>query len=169
LEAFDELVSAHQARVYALAYRIMGNPEDASDVQQETFVRAWRSLGKFRKDAEFSTWLHRITVNLCISMKRRKDYQSTEPLCEDRLSASVDSGGIACLEKTDVATTVRKVMAALPAHYRALLVLREVEGRCFEEVARILGCSEQSARSRACKARKLLRERIRPYLEEEMQ
>ena len=76
---------------------------------------------------------------------------------------------MATLEATETAIALRKVMAAIPAHYRALLVLREIEGRCFEEVARILGCSEQSARTRASKARKLLRDRMRPYLEEEYQ
>ncbi|MDO8684035.1 MAG: sigma-70 family RNA polymerase sigma factor [Armatimonadota bacterium] len=64
LAAFNELVARHQERVHALAYRILGNAEDAADIQQETFVRAWTKLGKFRQQAAFSTWLHRITVNL---------------------------------------------------------------------------------------------------------
>ncbi|MCL5102778.1 MAG: sigma-70 family RNA polymerase sigma factor [Armatimonadetes bacterium] len=167
LDAFDQLVLKHQARVYALAYRILGNGDDAADVQQETFVRAWRSLGKFRRDAELTTWLHRITVNLCLTIKRKRDYSYTEPLVEDRMRYSGEAVGTACMEATETAIALRKVVGAMPAHYRALLVLREIEGRCFEEIARILGCSPQSARSRACKARKLLRDRMRPYLEGE--
>ena len=89
LEAFDKLVSTHQERVYALAYRMLSNPEDAADVQQETFVRAWNSLKKFRGDAEFSTWLHRIAVNICLSMRKRREFTVSEPMFEDciRLSA----------------------------------------------------------------------------------
>lgn len=167
LDAFDQLVTHHQARVYALAYRMLGNGDDAADVAQETFVRAWRSLRKFRRDAEFATWLHAITVNLCLTMRRKRDRCQTEPLVEDRLRYSGESVGAACMEATDTAIALRKVVGAMPAHYRALLVLREIEGRCFEEIAGILGCSAQSARTRACKARKLLRDRMRPYLEEE--
>jgi len=169
LEAFDKLVSTHQERVYALAYRMLGNPEDAADVQQETFVRAWNSLTKFRGDAEFSTWLHRIAVNICLSMRKRREFTVSEPMFEDCIRLSAEPVGVATLEATETAIALRKVMAAIPAHYRALLVLREIEGRCFEEVARILGCSEQSARTRASKARKLLRDRMRPYLGEEYQ
>lgn len=167
LEAFDELVMHHQERVFALAYRMLGNPEDARDVQQETFVRAWKYLSKFRGDAEFSTWLHRITVNLCLSVRKKVEINACEPLFEDNLNHSYEHSGIATMEAAETAITIRKVMAAMPSHYRALLVLREIEGRCFEEIARIIGCSEQSARTRASKARKMLRERMRPYLGED--
>ena len=69
--AFDQLILQHQERVFALAYHILGNAEDAADVQQETFVRAWTKLGDFRGHAAFATWLHRIAVNICIRRKRR--------------------------------------------------------------------------------------------------
>lgn len=167
MDAFDQLVARHQSRAYALAYRIMWNGDDAADVQQETFVRAWRSLRKFRCEAEFATWLHRITVNLCLSMKRKSENSRTEPLVEDRLRYSSQPAGAVCMEATETALALRKAIGAMPNHYRAMLVLREIEGRCFEEIGRILGCSAQSARVRACKARKLLRDRMRPYLEEE--
>lgn len=90
LAAFDRLVSLHQERVFALACRILGSVEDASDIQQETFIRAWSSLRKFRHDASFSTWLHRITVNLCLSRKRRREYTLYQPEIDDRISDGVD-------------------------------------------------------------------------------
>src|SRR5450759_5384388 len=71
LNAFDGLINLHQDRVFALAYRMLGNSEDAADVQQETFIQAWRSLHRFRGDAALSTWLHRIAVNICLSRRRR--------------------------------------------------------------------------------------------------
>ena len=166
-DAFDELVALHQERVFALAYRILGNAEDAADVQQETFVKAWRSLRKFRQDAAFSTWLHRITVNACISRKRKADRETTVVFNEDVADNPARSTEVGCLEKTETAAVVRKVVDGMPAHYRALIVLREIEGRSFEEVAGVLGCSVASARTRASKARKMLRDRMRPYFAEE--
>lgn len=167
LRAFDELVWRHQARVYALARRILGDADDAADVQQDTFVRAWRSLRKFRLESEFRTWLHRIAVNLCLTRKRRRKPALDVPFDDDirwEGEASAEPSVVVCLEKAEIAVRVRRVMWAMPLHYRVLLVLREVEGRPFGEIARILGCSEQSARVRAAKARQMLRERIQPYL-----
>ena len=161
--AFDQLIAQHQGRVYALAYRILGNPDDAADVQQETFVRAWQHLRKFRQDASFSTWLHRITVNLCLSMKRRKDYAVHEQWDEN---VHTPDSGTACPEQTEAVIALRTVLAAMPGHHRVLIVLRDMEERPFEEIADILGCSVVSARTRLCKARSLLRERMRPYLED---
>jgi len=166
VRAFDALVSLHQDRVFALAYRMLGDSEDAADVQQETFLQAWRNLRKFRGEAEFSTWLHRITVNLCLSRKRRKVIVS-EPLDDHVLVRSPDPGPVACLERTETIATVRRVLDAMPAHYRVLIVLRDMEGRSYEETACVLGCSVESVRTRLHKARKLLREKMRPYIEEE--
>lgn len=167
LSAFDRLIAAHQERVFALAYRMLGNAEDAADAQQETFVQAWRNLSRFRGDAAFSTWLHRITVNTCLSRRRRPQPVQLEPVLEERLESSDQSEGVSCLVKTETSMMVQKVIAGLPAHYRTLVILREIEERSFEEVAQILGCSLSSARTRASKARKLLRERLGPYLSEE--
>ena len=165
LEAFDELVSAYQARVYALARRMLGSEDDAADVQQESFVLAWRSLRGFKGNSEFGTWLYRITVNLCISWKRRRIEEAVEPSFFEEKAGSVGPSAAACLEKAETVVTVRRVLASMPGHHRALIVLREMEGRPFEEIAGILGCSVASARTRACRARAMLRERMRPYLE----
>lgn len=165
LGAFDALVSLHQDRVHALAYRILGNAEDAADVQQETFLLAWRNLSKFRREAQFSTWLHRITVNLCLSRKRRKSFVS-EPL-EEQTMRSYEPGPVACLERTETIMTVRKVLNGMPAHYRTLIVLRDMEERSYDEIAGILDCSIESVRARLHNARKLLREKMRPFIEEE--
>lgn len=166
LRAFDALVSLHQNQVHALAYRILGHDEDAADVQQETFVQAWRNLRKFRRESQFSTWLHRITVNLCLSRKRRREI-SCEPLEDHLCLRSPEPSPAACLERTEDAAAVRRVIDAMPGHYRVLIVLREMEERSYDEIAEILGCSIESVRTRLHKARKLLREKMRPYIEEE--
>jgi len=162
LQAFDALVSIHQARVFALARRMLSNDDDAADVQQETFVRAWRSLRKFRCDAEFATWLHRITVNLCLT-RRRRETAVENSYFADAVSGAEPSAA-AMLEKAELAAETRKALAEMPANHRVLIVLREIEGRPFEEIARILGCSESSARTRACRARNMLRQKMKPYL-----
>ena len=168
VEAFDELMLAHQAQVYALARRMLGDHDDAADIQQETFVQAWRSLKRFRGDARFATWLHRIAVNLCLSRKRRKDVTVERGLVEDQAGQSSESPA-ACMQRAETAVMFRKVLAGMPAHYRVLIVLRVIEERTYEEIGRMLGCSIESARRRACKARNLLRERMRPFLAEEEQ
>lgn len=170
LRAFDELMARHQQRVFALAYHMLADADDAADVQQETFVRAWQALRKFRRDAEFSTWLHRITVNLCLSRRRSADKLRSKSeagngwVFEDSLFHSAEPAAVACLERRELAAEVRRVLIGMPAHHRALIVLREIEGRPFEEIARILRCSERSARTRACRARGVLRQRLQPYL-----
>jgi len=163
--AFDELVARHQDRVFALSFRILANFDDAADVQQEAFVRAWVSLKKFKGRSAFSTWLHSITVNLCISRKRRNPPVQIEPLEEERLSSG--ESGVACMQRSETRAIVQRALAELPAHYRVLLVLREIEGRSCEETAQIVGRSVVSVRTSLCRARRLLREKIRPYLEEE--
>ena len=165
--AFDELVSRHQQRVYALAYRILGAAEDASDIQQETFIRAWLSLKKFRGQAAFYTWLHRITVNLCLSRKRKLS-SSVEVLpFDENIRQSVEPGVATCAQSVETTVMVRAALSTVPAPCRALLVLRDIEGRPYEEIARIVGGSIESVRTRLSRARKMLRERMRPYLEEE--
>jgi RNA polymerase sigma-70 factor (ECF subfamily) len=165
--AFDELIARHQDRVFALAFRILGNAEDAADVQQETFVKVWVSIGKFRGSAAFSTWTHRITVNLCLSRKRKKDWsEKPEQLDEDR-HYCLAQGSTTCIEKLETSIVVRQALAAIPARQRTLIVLRDLEGRSFEEIAEIVGGSPESVRTRLSRARKLLREKIRPYLVEE--
>ena len=162
--AFDELVARHQDRVFALSFRMMANVEDAADIQQETFVRAWTKLRSFKRRAAFSTWLHRITVNLCLSRKRRASID-IEPLYEEHISAS-ESGGVACMQRTETKAVVQAAIAELPAHYRVLIVLREIEGRSCDEIGLIVGRSPDSVRTGLYRARKLLRKKIGPYLEE---
>ena len=166
-EAFEEIISIHQGRVFTLAYRMLGNADDAADVQQETFLRVWRKLSGFRGDSDLATWLHRITVNICLSWKRRKSRIDYSVCVEDTVVFSETGNPATMIEKTELVGVLRKVLASMPTHHRALIVLKDLEGRSFEEMAKILGCSVASVRTRLCKARKLLRERMTPYMAEE--
>jgi RNA polymerase sigma-70 factor (ECF subfamily) len=164
--AFDELMSRHQERVFALAYRIMGNAEDAADVQQEAFVRAWTSLPRFRGDSAFATWIHRITVNLCLSRKRRKSSSmAVEELDENQSYKSGSQGD--CQDSAVDALAVRQLLSTIPPNQRTLLVLRDIEGRSISEIAEVLGGSAGSIRKNLWRARKLFREKARPMFEED--
>lgn len=164
--AFDELVARHQERVYALAYRVLGDAEDAADIQQESFVRAWTSLSRFRGDAAFSTWLHRITLNLCLTRKKRKPAASAEILDEEHgYPGGLEDHG--CRDALVDALAVRQILSEIPARHRSLLVLREIEGRSVAEIAEMLGGSEGAVRKHLWRARKLFRARAERVFRED--
>jgi RNA polymerase sigma-70 factor (ECF subfamily) len=169
IKAFDALVELHQRQVFALAYRMLGNKDDADDVQQETFVRAWRKIGQFRGGSAFATWLHRIAANLCLSRRRRVNHCALDTAIENELDRWTEesNGFAATLVKSETAAQLQKALAGLPGQYRIFLVLRHMEERSFEEIAEIVGCSVASAWTRTSKARRLLRERMGTYLAED--
>ena len=164
-KAFDQLVARHQERVFALAYRMLGNAEDAADIQQEAFVHAWTKLRSFRGEAAFTTWLYRVTVNACVSRKRRRSpSDSTEELDECRV---ITQQGARCQEQVLDRVMVRELLSSIEPKQRALLIMREVEGRSVEEIARITCSSLDTVRKRLWRARKLFRERLREYMSED--
>jgi RNA polymerase sigma-70 factor, ECF subfamily len=165
--AFDELVSRHQERVFALAYRMLGDAEDAADVQQETFLRAWTSLGRFRGDAAFTTWLHRITVNSCLSRRRRSNPRTSAESLDECRAYTYSGSGVTCQERVLNRVMIREVLASIPANQRTLLVLKEVEERSIEEIAQITGSSVSTVRKQLWRARKLFRKRLREYVSED--
>jgi len=168
LSAFDEIVALHQNRIYNLCYWMLGNRDDAADASQEAFVRAYRSLERFRGDASFATWLHRIAVNVSLdAVQRRK----RGPLLYSDLESGDDSPPE--LEPVDyghdpqnVATrrersqAVRQAMALLPEHYRVVLVLFDLENHSYEEVGELLSLPLGTVKSRLNRARLALREKL---------
>jgi len=164
VSAFDQLVSRHQERVFTLAYHIFGNAEDAADVQQETFLRAWTKLRDFRGQAAFATWLHKITVNVSISRKRK--FRRFFSLGQDETPAC-DADPTDCQERLVNAVVVRELLADIPVSHRTLLVLREVEGMSIKEIADVTGSSVDAVRKKLWRVRKLFGERLRRRLLED--
>lgn len=144
--AFDEIVRRHQRHVYQVCYRFVNNPEDASDLAQDVFVRAWKGLARFRGQSALSTWLHRIAVNASlnrVSVKRLP----VEPIggqefVDQRASSAADG-----LMRDERAARVRAAIAQLPAKQRATLVLRIYHELPHEEIARQLGGSVGAAKA----------------------
>jgi RNA polymerase sigma-70 factor (ECF subfamily) len=140
-EAFDLIVVRHRRSVYQVCYRFAHNHEDASDMAQETFVRAWRGLGQFRGQSALSTWLYRIAVNVCLNKASLKAVP-TEALGDgDRLEDTRAERPGAELQRSERARAVRRAIQSLPRKQRATLVLRMYHELSHQQIADILGSS----------------------------
>ena len=143
-EAFDVIVERHQRQIYQLCYRFVGNHEDASDLSQDVFVRAYRGLKTFRAQASLGTWLYRIAVNVCLNKVSAKP--RSEPLdpllaANDERVASMEETAAEALLRGERAALVRAAIARLPKKQRATLVLRVYHDLPHEQIAGILGSS----------------------------
>ena len=162
-DAFEALVKEHEKLVYNLALRMVHDPEDAADMAQESFVKAFRNLGSFKGDSKFSVWLYRITANVCTDFLRSKSRAQTVSLTVDDDGeaselAVPDMGGSAedKLMQKLTREAVRDGLDALPPDYRAPLVLREINGLSYAEIADALSIEEGTVKSRIFRARKKL-------------
>jgi len=162
--AFDELVRRTYSDTYTLALRLLGNPEDARDVTQETYLRAFRSMPNFRGDAQFSTWLYRITANCASSHLGRRARHRHEELTEELSVADVDptrdpeARGEAGALRAELVLALRR----LPPKLRAVVVLRDIYDMPHAEIAEELAISESAAKVRLHRARRRLREELFP-------
>jgi RNA polymerase sigma-70 factor, ECF subfamily len=149
LDAFEELVRRHRLGAYRVALRMLGDAGDAEDATQDAFVQAWRSLAGFRADAAFSTWMYRIVTNRCLNMLRAR--RRTEPLSDDHEAPTTRPDRIA--EANWQVEDLKRVIAGLTPEQRAPLVLRELEGCSYEEIATALELSIPAVKSRLHRAR----------------
>ena len=163
LHAFEELVRLYEKRVYAVALRSSGSPEDAADITQEVFLRAWRSIESFRGDSGFSTWLFRITMNLCVDFARHKHAQpQTQSLGigEEDSERPIPDTAPTPEEHLDNRELGRELAAALDEvseEHRRIVLLRDVSGLSYTEIAEVLEISEGTVKSRLSRARIALR------------
>jgi RNA polymerase sigma factor (sigma-70 family) len=157
--SWEEIVREHSARVYRLAYRLTGNRHDAEDLTQETFVRVFRSLHTY-SPGTFEGWLHRITTNLFLDMARRKQRVRIEPIGDDTdrwSSPDLLATPERAFEAANLDHDVQRALDALPPEYRAAVVLCDIEGLSYEEIAVTLGIKLGTVRSRIHRARARLR------------
>ena len=170
-EAFDELVKATYADTYTLALRLTGNEEDARDVVQDAYLRAYKGLAKFRGDAQFSTWLYRITANCAATALGKRNRHRHEDI-DDQYALSDESPDVNPEDQADASLLRDKVSAALahlPPKLRAVVVLRDVYDLPHEQIAEELGISESAAKVRLHRARRQLREKLFPMRGEEVE
>lgn len=165
--AFEELVLRYQTQVYSLALRMVGNETDAQDLAQEAFVRAWRALASFQFSSQFSTWLYRLTSNICIDFLRTQnkrkhisltvlqdeeaqqwDMPDSKPSPEDHIIASQEREALA------------SAISSLEPEYRQVLILRIVNDCSYQEISQIMGIREGTVKSRLSRAREQLRKKL---------
>ena len=156
--SWEEIVEQHSDRVYRLAYRLTGDRHDAEDLTQEVFVRVFRSLSTY-SPGTFEGWLHRITTNLFLDHARRKQRIRFDALSDERaerLTSTVPAPETAYADRT-FDDDVERALATLPPDFRAAVVLCDVEGLAYEEIAEILGAKLGTVRSRIHRGRAMLR------------
>ncbi|MEM9616299.1 MAG: RNA polymerase sigma factor [Actinomycetota bacterium] len=167
--SFEELVRRTYADTYTLAFRLVGDEEDARDVVQEAYLRAHKGIKRFRGDAQFSTWLHRITANCANTYLGRRGRHEHDPLPDE--PAIVDSHPQIDPEERagigDLRDQLTEALLALPPKLRAVVVLRDIYDLSHDSIAEQLGITESAAKVRLHRARKRLRERLYPLGEEE--
>jgi RNA polymerase sigma-70 factor (ECF subfamily) len=154
--AFERLMQAYAGRVYRLALRMVGDPDDAADIQQEVFIQAYRNLRRFRGDASLSTWLYTITARQCIAW-RRAGARQPAPVHPELASPCPDPPDPA---SALAAAQVRQALGELKPAERLLILLKYVEGLSHGEMAEVIGCTPKSARTRLARARRRLRARL---------
>jgi RNA polymerase sigma-70 factor (ECF subfamily) len=153
--AFATLVRRHERRVYNLAYRMLGRPEDARDAAQEAFISCYRNLRRFRGDSAFGTWLHRIAVNACYDLLRRR---RGEPVELDEAVAEVPDGDPA--DRAAVVVDVQRALLRVPQEFRAVIVMHDAQGMPYEEIAAALEVPVGTVKSRLHRGRIALAEAL---------
>lgn len=169
MDAFEQLVLLYEKKVYTIAYKYMGNHEDASDMAQEALIKAYQSIGSFRGEAAFGTWLGRITANKCLDVLRKRQRVQVTSLDDE---VELEEGSVKKELAFEAATPeeytvqqetvqyVQDMIGQMREEYRIVLVLRELEGHSYEEIASMLSCSLGTVKSRISRARNYLKEQI---------
>lgn len=174
VESFELLINSYDKRAYNIAYRIMGNEEDAKDMAQEALLRVFRSIKDFKGQSSFSTWLYRIVTNVCLDELRRR---KSEKYVSIDSTIQTDRGEIhmeLCSEKETPESAYERVeqrelianaIRELNEDYRSVIVLRDIQGFSYEEISNMLGCSLGTVKSRINRARTMLRDRLKSSME----
>lgn len=164
--AYQVLVQRYQSRVFAVAYGVLHNREDAREVAQETFIKAYRNLPSFRRDSSFYTWIYRVTVNLSIDFQRRA-YRKRETVLDEARITPEDAHHTGprplatpgqSLERKQLAARIKAAIDMLPEDQRTAVVLREVQGLSYKEIAETMGCAEGTVMSRLYYGRQKLQQ-----------
>ncbi|MEU2391424.1 sigma-70 family RNA polymerase sigma factor [Streptomyces sp. NPDC007369] len=162
-EAFAVLVRRHSGRLLALARHLLGNRADAEDAVQDAFLSAWRRLPEFRHGASFSTWMYRIVANRCLNTMRQRRRPLPLDSVPEPAAADADSSPPRVAESDAAAAALSQALLELRPELRVCWVLRELHGLRYDEIAQVVGSSEQTVRGRLFRARRALTEAMGPW------
>ena len=175
-EAFDELVIRYRTRVFAMIYNMVHNEQDAWDLAQESFVKAWKSIKRFRRHSSFYTWIYRIVMNVTIDWLRKKQIKGAGAEFDDavqmkdidpasRTVPKADPLPHQQLEHAEIRARIDRAIKQLSPEHRAVILMKEIEGMQYHEIAETLGCSIGTVMSRLFYARKKLQHLLRDVYE----
>src|SRR6266404_4697798 len=175
-EAFDELVTRYRTRIFAMIYNMVHNEQDAWDLAQESFVKAWKSIKRFRRDSSFYTWMYRIVMNVTIDWLRKKQIKGAGSEFDDAVQLKeidpasktvpkADALPYQQMEQAEIRAEIDKAIAQLSPEHRAVILMKEIEGMQYHEIAETLGCSIGTVMSRLFYARKKLQNLLRDVYE----
>ena len=165
-DAFGEIVGRWERKIFALCFGMLGSEDDAKDAAQETFIAAYRNLSGFRGDAKLSSWLHRIAVNQCLTIKRRAKARSEEFIDDDsetsdrRFVAAPAKSPARVTEQTERQKLVRQAVTSLPVELREVVVMKEFEEMTFQEISETLDLPLSTVKSRLYTALKQLKMKL---------
>lgn len=159
--AYAQLVRQHQNRIFRHLLNLTGSREEALELSQEVFLKAWQALPDWRPEAQFHTWLYRIASNLAYDLLRRRRIVSYEPIAEDYDAPVDEAGPEARLQARQGMAALDAALARLPADQREIVLLREVEGLSYDELAAALGIDEGTVKSRLARGRAALAQAYR--------
>jgi RNA polymerase sigma-70 factor (ECF subfamily) len=170
-QAFEELAIKYQNKIYALSYRYMGNEEDAYDMAQEAFIKAYRSLRSFKGDSSFGTWMYRIATNVCLDELRRRKRRII-PLSLDEPLATRDGDEVEkeiadtsptadiIYEQKELSQYIQQVLDEMKPDHKSTIILRDIMDLTYDEIAQVLNCSIGTVKSRLSRAREALRKKL---------
>jgi len=169
--AFDEIIFKYQDKIYNLCYHMLGNSHDTEDAAQDVFLKAYQSLNKFKPDASLHTWLYRIAVNTCIDYKRKPFFESLfksskegDEFVADHPSYSPSPERL--YESEQIGKAIHLALGRLSEKLRTVIVLKEIEGLSYGEIAEVLGVSIGTVKSRISRAREELKELLKKFREQ---
>ena len=166
VDSFNQLILRWERPIYALAYRVIGREEDARDVSQEAFLRAFRALPAFKGQAKFSSWLYRIALNLCRDWIRKQRRAPVQQIPEgvDPVEMAGEGGPVESIEelvaRKELSEVVSEAMAQLPEEQRTAIILKEYHGMTFQEIADLQGCPLSTVKTRLYQGLTVLRRHL---------
>ena len=166
LDAFEQLVARYETKVYTIAYRYVGNYNDASDLAQDAFIRVYRSINNFRGDSSFLTWLYRVVTNVCKDELRRRAKEKTvsiDEIVEKGKSPPAEMQNKPLEEAVlsrEWQEEVQQILNTLSDDHRTVVVMKDIQGYSYEEIAGYLECSLGTVKSRLNRARHILKDRL---------
>jgi RNA polymerase sigma-70 factor (ECF subfamily) len=175
-EAFDELVTRYRTRVFGMIYNMVHNEQDAWDLAQESFLKAWKSIGRFRGQSSFYTWIYRIVMNVTIDWLRKKKIKGGDAEFDDAIQLrEIDPASKTVprtealphqvMERDEIRARIEKAIGQLSPEHRAVILMKEIDDMQYHEIAEALGCSIGTVMSRLFYARKKLQSLLRDVYE----